>query len=64
MNKCKMCLVVESYDCYNVSEGTYGFVRYICGDECLYFWDYDSDHVFIWLNDLPYVSKNLIMILK
>ena len=30
-----MYLVVESYDCYNVSEDTWSYVRYICCT-CLY----------------------------
>ena len=47
MNKRKMCLVVESYGCYNVSEGTYGFVRYICGKNCLQFESMTSDDVLI-----------------
>ena len=37
MSKSKKCLGIELYCYYKVSEGTYGFVRYSCGDECLYF---------------------------
>ena len=58
--KVKMCVVVESYGCYNVSEGTYGYVRYICCNEGLYFWIYDSNHV-VFEYDWPYVSMNFKM---
>ena len=47
-----MCLVVESYGCYKVSEGTLGYVCYICCNECLYFWIYESNHVLSdWMID-------------
>ena len=46
------CLGIELYR-YNVSESTYSYVSYICGDkECLYFWIYDSNHVFIQLSNV------------
>ena len=34
MNNCKMCLVVESYDCY-VPEDTWSYVRCISDNGCL-----------------------------
>ena len=42
-----MCLVVETYGYYDVAEGTYGFVRYICGENCLQCESMTSDDVFI-----------------
>ena len=47
MNKCKMYLVVESYDCYNVSEDTWSYVRYLCCNDLFIFGVNDSNHVFI-----------------
>ena len=42
-----MCLGIETYGYYKVSEGAYGYVRYVCWDKCLQFGVYDNNHVSI-----------------